>query len=196
MTYYLFLEYNKNTSTNHLRQGVFTMKCKKTLTYVFVILFAFAGQSISEDIEELYTFSYGDWTGGAYRSANGPFSHCHIATAYENGIVLAIALTDENEINLLVVKESWELSLDRNYEVSLLIDGKDLGRFIAIATDDASLQIEIGNREDIFNKLRLGNRLVVEGEHEKLLFSLRGSNKALGKVKECVDEASSFSPSE
>ena len=172
------------------------MKCKKTLIYVFAILFAFAGQVISGDLEELYTFSYGDWAGGAYRSANGSFSHCHMATAYESGVVFAIALTDENEINLLLVKESWKLSLDRNYEVNLLIDGKDLGRFIAIATDDASLQVELGNREDIFNKLRLGNRLVVEGEHEKLSLSLRGSNKALEKILECVDEASSYSPSE
>jgi hypothetical protein len=72
-----------------------------------------------------------------------------------------------------------------------LIDGKDLGRFVAIAINDTSLQIELGNREAIFNKLRLGNRLVVEGDLEKLSFSLRGSNKALGKVIECVDEAPS-----
>jgi hypothetical protein len=172
------------------------MKCKKTLIYVFVILFAFAAPSISDDLEELYTFSYGDWTGGAYRMADGPFSHCHVATSYENGIVFAIALTDENEINLLIVKKSWELSPDRNYEVNLSIDGKDLGRFIAIAIDDARLQIELRNREDIFNQLRLGNKLVVEGDQEKLSFSLRGSNKALEKVKECVDEAPSFSASE
>ena len=168
------------------------MKCKKTLLYFFVILFAFAGPLISDDLEELYTFSYRDWTGGAYRLADGTFSHCHVATAFESGIVFAIALTDENEINLLIVKESWELSSDRNYEVSLLIDGKDLGRFIAIAIDDTRLQIELGNREDIFNQLRLGNRLVVEGDQEKLSFNLRGSNKALEKVKECVDEAPSF----
>ncbi len=170
------------------------MKCKRTLIYLFAILFAFAGQSISDDLEELYTFSYGDWAGGAYRLADGSFSHCHMATAYESGVVLAIALTDANEISLLLVKESWELSSDRNHEVSLLIDGNDLGRFFATTTDETSLQIDLGNREDVFNKLRLGNSLVVEGEHEKLLFSLRGSNKALEKVKECVDEASSISP--
>lgn len=166
------------------------MKCKKTLLYLFAILFVFAGQSIADDLEEFYTFSHGDWAGGAYRLPDGSFSHCHIATTFEGGVVFAIALTDENEINLLVVKESWVLSSDRNYEVSLSIDGKDLGRFIAIAISDTSLQIEIGNREDIFNELRLGNRLAVEGDQEKLLFSLRGSNKALEKVKECVDEAS------
>ena len=172
------------------------MKCKKILIYVFAILLAFVAPSISDDLEELYTFSYGDWAGGAYRSVNGPFSHCHIATAFEDGIVFAIALTDENEINLLIVKKSWKLSSDRNYEVNLSIDGKDLGRFIAIAIDDASLQVEIGNREDIFNQLRLGNKLVVEGDQEKLLFSLRGTNKVLEKVKECVDEVPSFSLSE
>jgi hypothetical protein len=160
------------------------------------MLFAFAGPLISDDLEELYTFSYGDWTGGAYRSADGTFSHCHVATTYEGGIVFAIALTDENEINLLIIKESWELSSDRNYEVNLLIDGNNLGRFIAIAIDETRLQIEIGNREDIFNKLRLGNRLFVEGDQEQLSFSLRGSNKALGKVIECVDEAPSFSSPE
>ena len=172
------------------------MKYKKTLLYFFVILIAFSGPLISDDLEELYTFSYGDWAGGAYRLADGTFSHCHVATAFENGIVLAIAVTDENEINLLIVKESWKLSSDRNYEVNLLVDGKDLGRFVAIAIDDASLQVELRNREDIFNKLRLGNRLVVEGDQEKLFFSLRGSNNALGKVIECVDEAPSFSPPE
>jgi hypothetical protein len=172
------------------------MKCKKNLIYIFVILFAFSGPLFADDLEELYTFSSGDWAGGAYRSADGTFSHCHVATAFQSGIVFAIALTDENEINLLIVKESWQLSSDRNYEVNLLIDGKDLGRFIAIGIDDTRLQIEIGNREDLFNKLRLGNRLVVEGDQEKLSFSLRGSNKALGKVIECVDQAPSFSTPE
>ena len=160
------------------------------------MLFAFAGQLFSGDLDEVDTFSYGDWTGGAYRLANGSFSHCHIAKAYEKGVVLAIALTDENEINLLVVKKSWELTLNRKYKVSLSIDGEYLDHSNAIAIDNTSMQIDLGNRADIFEKLRLGNMLVVEGEHDKFDFNLKGSNKALGKVKECVDSASSAAPSE
>lgn len=160
------------------------------------MLFAFAGQLFSDDLDEIDTFSYGDWTGGAYRLADGSFSHCHIARAYESGVVLAIALTDENEINLLVVEESWELTLNRKYKVSLSIDGEYLDQYNAIAIDYTSMQIDLGNRADIFEKLRLGNMLVVEGEHDNFNFKLRGTNKALGKVKECVDAMSSVAPSE
>ena len=168
------------------------MKGKKILIYVLAIVFVFSGQLISGEIQEIYSFSYGDWAGGAYRLDNGSFSHCHVATVYENGIVLAIALTDENEINLLIVKESWNLPLDQSFEVSLSLDGKSLGKFYAIANNNSSLQIDIGNDAEIFNKLRLGTKLVYEGENENLSFSLKGTNKALGKVEECVDNASSL----
>ena len=149
----------------------------------------------SDDLHKIDTFSYGDWTGGAYLLANGSFSHCHIAKAYESGVELAIALADENEIYLLVVRESWGLSLNRTYMVRLSIDGEYLDNSIAIAIDNTSMQIDLGDRADIFKKLRLGNMLVVEGEHDKLIFNLRGTNRALEKVKECVDSASSFAPS-
>jgi hypothetical protein len=160
------------------------------------MLLVFTGQLFSKDLEEIDTFSYGNWTGGAYRLANGSFSHCHIATAYENGVVLAIALTDENEINLLIVKKSWNLPLDRSFQASLSIDGKSLGNYYAIATDDTSLQIDIGNNAEFFKKLRLGNKLVYESENDILSFGLRGTNKALGKVRECVDQASSSQSSQ
>lgn len=177
-----------------MSEGVFMMKYGKTLVCLTAMLFALAGQIFAGDLEEIDTFSYGDWTGGAYRLANGSFSHCHIATAYKGGVVLAIALTDENEINLLVVKESWELSLNSKYSVSLSIDGEHLENSNAIAISNTSMQIDLGDRADIFKKLRLGNMLVVEGEHDTFFFSLKGTNKALGKVKECVDSASSSAP--
>lgn len=159
------------------------------------MLFTFAGQSLSDELYQTGTFSYGDWTGGAYRLADGSFSHCHIAKAYDDGIVLAIALTDENEIFLLIAQESWALSLNRKYSVSLSIDGEYLEDSVAIAIDQTSMQIDFGDRTDIINRLRLGNRLVVESDHGEMFFNLRGTNKALGKVKECVDSASSLTPS-
>ena len=171
------------------------MNYKKILVTVITMLFAFAGQLFSDGLDEIDTFSYGDWTGGAYRLANGTFSHCHIAAAFEKGVVLAIALTDENEINLLVVKESWELSLNRKYKVSLSIDGEDVEHSNAVAIDSTSIQIDLGDRADIFKKLRLGNMLVIQSEHDQLFFNLKGTNKALGIVKECVASASSFAPS-
>ena len=163
---------------------------------ILSILLAVSGQAISADLEELSSFSYGDWSGGAYQTADGRFSHCHIASANENGIVLAIALTGENEINLLLVKASWELSSDTNDEVRLLIDGEYMGHFRAIANDLTSLEILLGDRPDIFEKLRLGNEMVVDREHETISFSLKGTNKALGMVKECVESATSNTPSE
>jgi hypothetical protein len=169
---------------------------KKYLICILTIVFVFSGQLISGELQEFYSFSYGDWVGGAYRLDDGSFSHCHVATAYANGIVLAIALTDENEINLLIVKKSWNLPLDRSFQASLSIDGKSLGNYYAIATDDTSLQIDIGNNAEFFKKLRLGNKLVYESENDILSFGLRGTNKALGKVRECVDQASSSQSSQ
>jgi hypothetical protein len=135
---------------------------------------------------EFNEFSSGDWTGGVIKDDDGNFSHCYVTAQYESGFYFGIGLTGDYAINLVLSHQEWELPLGETHIVSLSIDGKNLGLFEAYSVDRKGLRIEIGNQQYIYKRLRFGRRLVVSAQKQDFYFSLKGTNKALTKVRECV----------
>jgi len=161
-----------------------------------VVLAACAG--LSRDAyattDEIYTFESGNWLGGAYRdTTTGKFNHCAISGDYQSGIILAISITADYDLQLALGKTSWQLTSGDIYDVALSVDQRFLGTFAAYATDAQSVLVHIGNNADIFDSLRYGQTLVVNAQKETFYFDLMGSNLALQKVKDCVDLATAFS---
>lgn len=161
----------------------------------FFALLILLSPSNSNCLTEIWGFSSGVWSGGAYKDDNGNFSHCYAGAQYESGISLVIGLTHNNDINIVLLNSSWELQKNDIYRVSLSVDKKNLGNYSATAAEKNGLLIEIGNKNYVYNYLKHGNTLIVSAEKQDFYFSLKGSNKALSKVQECVDLGSSLTAS-
>lgn len=149
----------------------------------------------AQDTTLFWEFSSGNWSGGAYKNTQGGFSHCAVSASYKNGISLATGLTRNYDLNLVLWKDDWRLPDSKTHKVGLMVDGKYLGKFDAVNTQTNLLSIGFGNRADIFKKLRHGYVLKVIAKSDEFHFSLKGTNTALGKVRECVDVATMLTPS-
>ena len=152
------------------------------------------GQGVGETISDLVPLRskvgdvvvYRKMTEMPIKDDDGNFSHCYVTTQYESGFYLGIGLTGDYAINLVLSHQVWELPLGETYIISLSIDGKNLGLFESYSVDRKGLRIEIGNQQYIYKRLRFGRRLVVSAQKQDFYFSLKGTNKALTKVRECV----------
>jgi hypothetical protein len=146
---------------------------------------------------EFWQFSSGDWVGGAYKDEKGRFSRCSIAATDTTGTLLAMAITADYDLQLVLAKPEWEFNKGEAYEIDLYVDYVDrkyLGRFTASAKQRSSLLIQVGNRIDVFWWLQNGYTLTVSAAQQDFRYSLKGTKHALAKVKECVDLAVALSP--
>ena len=156
---------------------------------VLTVLLAFQARAQNT---ELWQFSSGVWAGGAYKDEKGRFGHCYITATDTTGTLLAMVITADYDLQLVLGKPEWEFNKGEAYEIDLYVDYVDrkyLGRFTALAKQRSSLLIQVGNRIDVFWWLQHGYTLTVSAAQQDFHYSLKGTKRALAKVKECVDLA-------
>ena len=166
----------------------------RVLLIAFALLYSSA-LARTPDATLFWEFSSGNWAGGAYKDADGSFSHCYAAATYTSGITMAMGITADYDLQLVLGHTGWALPVGDRYNVGLLVDDRHLGQFPAVVTGNSMLTIHVGKRDDVLTRLRRGYELRVTAERDSFYFSLTGTNQALRQVKECVDLAVALSPS-
>ena len=153
---------------------------------VLTVLLAFQARAQNT---ELWQFSSGVWAGGAYKDEKGRFGHCYITATDTTGTLLAMVITADYDLQLVLGKPEWEFNKGETYEIDLYVDRKYLGRFTASAKQRSSLLIQVGDRVDVFWWLQNGHILTVSAAQLDFHYSLKGTKRALAKVKECLNLA-------
>lgn len=154
----------------------------------------FLGAGVSRAAETGYTFFSDDWEGGAFTDdETGEFSYCTIYGEYESGITLYFGIEGDYELFLALSKPAWNIEVDSEFEVSLMVDGRPQGMFAASAVDPTIIRIEVGDDGDVFESLRRGNLLEVVAALQTFEFELVGTFKGLEKLLDCYKIASTFS---
>lgn len=163
---------------------------------------ALCGQAAAEAPPEalIYEFRAGEWLGGAYRDpAGGGFSHCQVDHALADGSRLGFGIDRDHELVLFLERPTWTFEPEAVDGASLRVDGRELGRFPALA-EGGLLAVRLGGRRDVFGELGRGRELELTlsgagpGTEPSARVSLAGSRAALARTKECVDLALALPP--
>lgn len=157
------------------------------LVPVVFALAVMASSARSDDVILAWKLAAGPWSGGAYITAGGDFTHCAVSRSYQNQPVLAFGITGDYMMSLVLLSEDWALPVGDAYSVALAVDGVALGNFPGTVTSQESVLIELGNNAGLFGRLRGGRRLSVVAARETFRFDLTGTDEAFGKVLDCVD---------
>lgn len=140
------------------------------------------------DVEAFSRYEADAWRVTAYKQVeSGRFSHCAIATgdsgprfsldaAYGLGIALGVP----------------EASAEESSSAQLVVDGRLVGSFPA-SREGALLLLRFGRRPDVYRILRQGAAVQIRTEGGRLEASLAGADRALPRLRECVDLVHSFS---
>jgi hypothetical protein len=132
-------------------------------------------------------FQSGNWKGAAYTNDNtGRFSHCAMSTAYQSGISMFFAISDNYTWRVGWSSKNWNLNVGQNYSVSLVVDGVNAGTLQARATNKQFAIAELPAQANLFNMFRQGNLLTVLSGNDRFQFSLLGTNAALTVLINCT----------
>lgn len=132
-------------------------------------------------------FQSGNWKGAAYTNDNtGRFSHCAMSTAYQSGISMFFAVSDNYTWRIGWSNTSWNLSVNQTYTVSLSVDGVNAGTVQAKAVNRQFFVGELPAQATLFDLFRRGNQLTMVTGTDRFQFSLLGTNAALTVLLNCT----------
>lgn len=132
-------------------------------------------------------FQSGNWKGAAYTNDNtGRFSHCAMSTAYQSGISMFFAISDNYTWRIGWSSTSWNLNVNQTYTVSLSVDGVSAGNLQAKAVNRQFFIAELPAQTTLFDLFRRGNQLTMASGSDRYQFSLLGTNVALAVLINCT----------
>ena len=131
----------------------------------------------------------GDWKNAEIKGRDGIFSYCYAAADFSNGLGLMIARNASGESNIGVIIPNGQLPQGKILPVQVQVDNGQPRMPRAVAAQPDRLVIALGKDDALFDALRTGRVLLVQGPGDKATFNLKKAGKALLEVKSCVDKA-------
>lgn len=146
-----------------------------------------AGAAVRAELVNGSQFQSGNWKGGAYtHDSTGRFSHCAMNTAYQSGISMYFAISENYTWRLGWSNTSWNLNVNQTYTVSLSVDGVNAGTVQAKAINKQFAVAELPSQATLFDLFRRGNLLTMVSGSDRFQFSLLGTNAALTMLGNCT----------
>jgi hypothetical protein len=131
----------------------------------------------------------GDWRGGPVTDANGKFAYCVSENRFDNKLALVIARNSKGETNLAIGIPGAGMTQGTKFPMSVRVDETVKRNFTALAVEPDLLVVSTGNDDELYEGMRKGSRLIMQGPTDTAIFQLRGTAKALGDLRTCAQQA-------
>ena len=128
----------------------------------------------------------GDWRGGAVADPNGKFAYCVAENRFDNKLALVIARNPNGETNLAIGIPGAGMAKGTKFPMSVRVDETVKRSFTGIAVEPDLLVVSTGKDDELYEGMRKGSRLIMQGPTDTAIFQLRGTGKALGELKSCA----------
>jgi hypothetical protein len=132
----------------------------------------------------------GDWRGGPVADANGKFAYCIAQNQFDNKLTLVIARNPNGETNLAIGIPGAGMAKGTKFPMSVRVDETVKRNFTGIAVEPDLLVVSTGKDDELYESMRKGSRLIMQGPTDTAIFQLRGTGKALGELKSCAQTGS------
>jgi hypothetical protein len=131
-------------------------------------------------------FQVGVWSGAAYNSDSGGFSHCAVSARYQDNTILIFALSP-SRWTLGLANGNWQLKDGSQYPVQYYVDSDPPHQATATAVGTDQVSIELPEDQALYNRMRLGTRLYVKTNSNLMNFGLAGTGAALNALGNCLN---------
>jgi len=128
----------------------------------------------------------GDWRGGPVADPNGKFAYCVAENRFDNKLALVIARNPNGETNLAIGIPGAGMAKGTKFQMSVRVDETIKRNFTGIAVEPDLLVVSTGKDDELYESMRKGSRLIMQGPTDTAIFQLRGTGKALGELKSCA----------
>lgn len=136
-------------------------------------------------------FAVGIWMGAPVES--DPNRGCHMAAAFGDGRILNIYANDQEDFQLAIFSNDWNLRDGVDPEIQVLFDGKEVPLSGLEEGGGKLLKIFKGGEEDGFENLIVASKTIEVRSHTYKFVSelkLDGADQAVRELWKCVEMAS------
>jgi hypothetical protein len=130
----------------------------------------------------------GDWRGGAVPDSNGNFAYCTVQNRFDNNLVLIIARNPKGENGLAIGIPGAKMVKGTQFQMSVRVDETVKRNLMGVAQEPDLLVVSTGKDDELYESMRKGSRLIMQGPTDTAIFQLRGTGKALGELKTCAQK--------
>jgi len=131
-----------------------------------------------------YRIHVGSWSGGGYTDEHG-FSLCGIARRFDSQ-ALVIGLARDRSLTIVLAEKGWERSIVGGERNLVLRVDNTAERWTSAQGIEGKLVANLGPDTALFEALRRGSRLVVEGAPEEISFALKPDmSEAMDALEHC-----------
>lgn len=138
----------------------------------------------------------GEWKVGPVAMEGGALAYCVAEARFSNGLALIVARTPRGEVNLAVGIPKAGLNKGTKFPLTVSLDGKLQRRLEGVASDQDLIVIPTGTDAELFDGLRRGNRLSIQGPQDTAAFQLKGTGKALADLRTCAERGGQGKPAQ
>lgn len=163
-------------------RGFYAWACRLLWASVFSFALCTAGSAAQISGSN---FQVGVWSGAAYKSDSGQFSHCAISATYQDNTILVFARSASGW-SMGLANNAWKLQNGSQYPVQYYIDSEPARQGTATAIETDQVSIDLPNDQTLYDRMRLGARLYVKTASNLMNFGLAGTGAALNALSSCL----------
>jgi hypothetical protein len=128
-----------------------------------------------------------EWAVTAVTKEGGGFDYCAAGTRFDNKHALLVARNKADEMIVIVGLPTDKLKTKTLLPTKLMVDGRETRQGSGLVTRPSALAVMLGKDTGFFESIRRGNTLSIDNPELNLSVSLRGSGRALGDLRSCVE---------
>ncbi|HZH25723.1 MAG TPA: hypothetical protein VEY95_00925 [Azospirillaceae bacterium] len=128
----------------------------------------------------------GDWQVRAFGNQQGQFAHCAAQVQTDNNAAIMVQRRADNETVLILQAQGGGFPTEGQIQAKVDVDGKTTKQLRAVAPQPAALLIG-GVDNELLEAMRRGNRLNIEVGGKSYGLALKGTGKAIGDLRSCVE---------
>jgi hypothetical protein len=131
----------------------------------------------------------GDWRSVPVTDANGKFAHCIVLNRFNNNLTLVIGRNGNGENVIAIGIPGASMTKGNKLPMSVRVDETIKRNLTGIAEEPDLLVVNTGKDDELFEGMRKGSRLIMQGPTDTAIFQLRGTGKALSDLRTCAQTA-------
>lgn len=145
------------------------------------------GWGLGAKADPIETYTIKNWQIFAYNDeATKAFSHCAMASVYENGVTLIFYINRDREWFMAMQSAMWKLTPGRKYTFSIALDTAQGVNWEATAVAPEAVRVKLESTQAMFEKFSRSSKMTVTAPQGSLRFNLDDSRAALTEVSECT----------
>jgi hypothetical protein len=158
------------------------------MKFLWLLVSLLVGFPSQPEAAVVRTFQVGNWSGAAYASQSGSFSHCAAGMKFRSNITMLFSINKDFVWTLALHNAAWVFQSGQHVTLTLALDKTPPMKQRAEAFDRSGIIITLDDDADLFRRFKASKRIKISGVKETFEFELTRMNELFSRLLACVKQ--------